>query len=421
MSRLLVVDDEPSLRYSLEKSLHSEALEVVTAATAAEGIEIVRQCPPDAVILDVRLPDMPGLEAFDQIRRMDPRLPVIIITAFTTTETAIEAMKRGAFEYMLKPVDFHQLREMVAKAIELSRLRHVPAVFAEDERSDDENVDRIVGQTSAMQEVYKAIGRVAPLDVPVLILGESGTGKELVARAIYQHSRRSQGPFLAINCAAIPEGILESELFGHEKGAFTGADRRRIGKFEQADKGTLFLDEIADMTPATQPKLLRLLQEQQFERVGGDESIRTDVRVLAATNQDLESKVATGRFRRDLLYRLKVFTIQLPPWRERKEDLPLLISHFLKRLNREFEKRVSKASPEAMRLLESYRWPGNVRELQSAIKYAYVQSAGEVITPDCLPAAVRGETTASRTTSPDAESGHLDVEELVSVLLRQGE
>ena len=225
----------------------------------------------------MRLPDLPGLEAFEEIRRIDPRLPVIIITAFSTAETAIEAMKRGAFEYLLKPVDFHQLRQLVDKAIELSRLRHVPAVFAEDELPDDDRVDRIIGQTPGMQEVYKAIGRVAPLDVPVLMLGESGTGKELVARAIYQHSRRSQGPFLAINCAAMPEGLLESELFGHEKGSFTGADRRRIGNFEQADKGTLFLDEIGDMTLSTQPKLLRLLQEQQFERVGGEETIRTDV------------------------------------------------------------------------------------------------------------------------------------------------
>ncbi len=297
------------------------------------------------MILDVRLPDQPGLEAFEEIRRIDPRLPVIIITAFSTADTAIEATKRGAFEYLLKPVDFHQLRELVNKAIELSRLRHVPAVFAEDEVSDEETVDRIVGHTPEMQDLYKTIGRVAPLDVPVLLEGESGTGKELVARAIYQHSRRSLGPFLAINCAAMPEGLLESELFGHEKGSFTGADRRRIGIFEQADKGTLFLDEIGDMTLATQPKLLRLLQEQQFERVGGEETIRTDVRVIAATNQDLEHKVAAGEFRSDLLYRLKVVTIQLPPLRNRKDDLPLLIAHFLRILNRDLHKRVTSVAP----------------------------------------------------------------------------
>jgi nitrogen regulation protein NR(I) len=420
MSRLLVIDDEPNLRYSLVKSLHSDTLEVETRGTAAEGIEEIRRHPPDAVILDVRLPDMPGLDAFDEIRRIDSRLPVIIITAFSTTETAIEAMKRGAFEYLLKPVDFHQLRELVNKAIELSRLRHVPAVFADDELPDDDRVDRIVGHTPEMQELYKAIGRVAPLDVPVLVQGESGTGKELVARAIYQHSSRSQGPFLAINCAAIPEGLLESELFGHEKGAFTGADRRRIGKFEQADKGTLFLDEIGDMTLATQPKLLRLLQEQQFERVGGEETIRTDVRVIAATNQDLERKAAAGKFRYDLLYRLKVFTIYLPPLRVRKDDLPLLVAHFLKLLNRDLRKRVASIAPEALRVLEAYAWPGNVRELQSAIKHAYVQSAGEVVTVDCLPTHLRDES-AALPEGADPAPGGVQIADMIGELMRRGE
>jgi nitrogen regulation protein NR(I) len=420
MARLLVIDDEPNLRYSLLKSLQSETLEVVTTGTAREGIETVLRQPPDAVILDVRLPDMPGLEAFDEIRRIDPRLPVIIITAFSTTDTAIEAMKRGAFEYLLKPVDFHQLRELVNKAIELSRLRHVPAVFAEDELPDDETVDRIVGHSPEMQELYKAIGRVAPLDVPVLVQGESGTGKELVARAIYQHSPRSQSPFLAINCAAIPEGLLESELFGHEKGAFTGADRRRIGKFEQADKGTLFLDEIGDMTLATQPKLLRLLQEQQFERVGGEETIRTDVRVIAATNQDLERKAAAGQFRYDLLYRLKVFTIYLPPLRTRKNDLPLLVAHFLKVLNRDLRKRVTSIAPEALQLLEAYPWPGNVRELQSAIKHAYVQSSGEVITLDCLPGHLRDES-SDHPNGLESGAGNLQVAQMIEELMRRGE
>jgi two-component system nitrogen regulation response regulator GlnG len=424
MARLLVIDDEPNLQYSLVKSLSSETLEVATAGTARLGIEAVRKQVPDVVILDVRLPDLTGIEAFDEIRRIDPRLPVIIITAFSTADTAIEAMKRGAFEYLLNPVDFHQLRQLVNKAIELSRLRHVPAVFADDELPDDDRVDRIIGHTPEMQELYKAIGRVASLDVPVLLQGESGTGKELVARAIYQHSKRSQGPFLAINCAAMPEGLLESELFGHEKGSFTGADRRRIGIFEQADNGTLFLDEIGDMTLSTQPKLLRLLQEQQFERVGGEETIRTDVRVIAATNQDLERKTAAGDFRSDLLYRLNVFMIYLPPLRTRKDDLPLLIAHFLKILNRDFHKRVSSVAPEALRVLEAYPWPGNVRELQSAIKHAYVQSSGEVISLDCLPAHLRDESrdlSSSPPSGPDSASGELRIAELVGELMRRGE
>ena len=420
IARLLVVDDEPNVQYSLKKSLQSDWLQVVTASTGGEGIDLVRNQHPDAVILDVRLPDMSGLDAFDEIRRIDSRLPVIILTAYGTTETAIEAMKRGAFEYLLKPADFRQLRSLVGKAVEISHLRRVPAVIAEDDPANDDSVDRIIGETPAMREIYKAIGRVAPLDVPVLIQGESGTGKELVARAIYQHSRRAEKPFLAINCAAIPEGILESELFGHEKGAFTGADRRRVGKFEEADQGTLFLDDIGDMALGTQPKLLRLLQEQKFERLGGDETVRTDVRVLAATNQNLEDKAIAGRFREDLLYRLKVFTIRVPPLRERREDLPRFVAHFLKVLCRRLGKRVTSIAPDALRLLEEYAWPGNVRELQSAIRHAYVQSAGEVITADCLPEHLRGDALA-RSPKPESDPQLVELTELVSALLRWGE
>jgi two-component system nitrogen regulation response regulator GlnG len=414
MPSLLVIDDEPSVLYALEKGLRSETLEVITASTAKQGIELVQGRRPDAVILDVRLTDMSGLEAFDQIRRIDARLPVLFITAYARTETAIEAMKRGALEYLLKPVDLHQLREAVDKALEISRLRHVPAVF-EEELQEERTIDRIVGRGPAMQEVYKAIGRVARLDVPVLIVGESGTGKELIARALYQHSSRSQGTFLAINCAAIPETLLESELFGHERGAFTGADRRRIGKFEQADRGTIFLDEIGDMSGVTQPKVLRLLQEQQFERLGGNETIQTDVRVIAASNQDLEDLVATGRLRRDLYYRLKVFTIRLPPLRDRLDDLGLLVDHFIKVLNRELGKDVRSPSTETMSLLAKHPWPGNIRELQSALKYALVQATGEVLTPDNLPESIRTPA------QDETEGGPLEVGRMVDSLLRSGE
>jgi nitrogen regulation protein NR(I) len=417
MPRLLVIDDEPNVLYSLEKSLRSDALEVLTASTARDGIELTRQRRPDAVLLDVRLSDMFGLDAFDRLREIDPRLPIVVITAYATTETAIEAMKRGAFEYLLKPVDYHRLREVVDKALELSRLRHVPAVFEQQEAAEDGSVDRIVGQSPAMQEVYKAIGRVAPLDVTVLILGESGTGKELVARAIYQHSRRGDMPFLAINCAALPESLLESELFGHERGAFTGAERRRIGKFEQAHQGTLFLDEIGDMTLSTQAKMLRVLQEQRFERLGGNETIQTDVRVIAATNQDLESAAASGRFRRDLLYRLNGFMIHLPPLRERREDLPRLVEHFLNIFNRDLDRHVRSVAPEAMRLLEAYPWPGNVRELQSCIRYALVHTTGDVVTPECLPESLRdwGSGTGAALVSGFDLAGH------VQRLLHSGE
>ena len=295
MLRLLVIDDEPNILYSMEKSLRSNALEVSVAPTGAQGVALVEKLRPNVVVLDVRLPDMSGLEAFDQIRQIDPRLPVIVITAFASTEVAIEAMKRGAFEYLLKPVDFHSLREVIDKALELSRFRHVPALF-DEEADPSKEAERIVGRSPAMQELCKMIGRVAPRSETVLITGESGTGKELVARALFHHSGRADKTFLAINCAAIPETLLESELFGHERGAFTGADRRRIGKFEQAHQGTLFLDEIGDMTAATQAKMLRVLQEQHFERVGGDASIQTDVRLLAATNKDLRSRSGFGPF-----------------------------------------------------------------------------------------------------------------------------
>lgn len=412
MPKLLIVDDEPGILYSLKAALETDETSVVTAQTAALGIAAVIKEKPDAVILDIRLPDLSGLDAFDRIREIDSRLPVIIVTAHGSTGTAIEATKRGAFEYLLKPIDLHQLDDVVAKAFELRRMQTTPTAFGE--RTDaDADADQIIGRCPAMQEVYKSIGRVAPEDVTVLLLGESGTGKELVARAIYQHSRRAGKPFLAINCAAIPDALLESELFGHEKGAFTGADRQRVGKFEQAHGGTLFLDEIGDMSPGTQAKVLRVLQDQRFERVGGSETIHTDVRVIAATNQNLPALATTGRFRQDLFYRLNSFTIQLPPLRERAGDVPLLVHYFLSTLNRKLEKSVRGIDPAALAVLESYSWPGNVRELENAIRYAVVQTAGEVLTLDCLPAAVRGGPL------PQAVSG-LDVAALVADLLRVG-
>ncbi len=415
MDRLLIVDDDPQVRLSLESTLASDELEVMLAATAREGLALLESHPPGAVVLDVRLPDMSGLEAFDLIRKIDPRLPVIIITAHATTETAIEAMKRGAFEYLLKPVDLHQLRELLAKAIQVSRMRHVPAVFEESAASDD-SVDRIVGRSPVMQEIYKSIGRVAPLDVNVLILGESGTGKELVARAIYHHSSRRDKPYEVIDCAAVPEALLESELFGHERGAFTSADRRRIGKFEQSSTGTLLLDEIGDLPLPTQAKLLRLLQEQRFNRVGGNETIQTNVRLIAATNQKLDELVATGRFREDLFYRLKVYTIYLPPLRERRDDLPLLVEHLIGRFNREFGKQVRAAHPDALTLLSRHTWPGNVRELQNALKFAMIHASGDMLTPDCLPENLRGG--AMR---PADSATSLDVARLVAELLRTGQ
>jgi len=418
MPTLLLVDDEPNLLYSLKRGLESDDVRVLTAETAEQGIQALQAHGPDVVLLDVRLPDMSGLEAFAAMRRIDPRLTVVLFTAYSTAETAIEAMKLGAYDYLLKPVDLGRLQEVVQRAMEVARMTRVPAMLADED--DQPGADRIIGQSAAMQEVYKAIGRVAPQDVTVLITGESGTGKELVARAVFHHSRRSEGPFLAINCAALPESLLESELFGHERGAFTGADRRRIGKFEQVDRGTIFLDEIGDMSGATQAKVLRLLQDGSLERVGSNDTIRVDVRVIAATNRKLEELVAEGKFREDLFYRLNVFAIDLPPLRRRREDLPPLIDYFVRRFSRELGKRVVSISPEALHALQQHDWPGNVRELQSAVKYALVRAAGEVLTPECLPAGCRGASARGEGAgdlSPETES----VRQFVQSFLGQGE
>jgi two-component system nitrogen regulation response regulator GlnG len=337
------------------------------------------------VVLDVQLPDVNGLEVFRRLHAQDTHTPIIFITGKSTTDTAIEAMKLGAYDYLFKPLELAQLRHVVDRALSLSRMVHVPVEEVSGEPADD-RADALVGRCPAMLEIYKAIGRVAAQDVTVLITGESGTGKELVARAIYQHSRRVGAPFLAINCAAIPEQLLESELFGHEKGAFTGADRRRIGKFEQCSGGTLFLDEVGDMSPLIQSKLLRVLQEQRFERLGGNETIQTDVRVLAATNKDLEAMVAAGTYRQDLYYRLSVFAISLPPLRERDDDLSLLVNHYLRRYNRELGKDVRSVALPALEVLRENPWPGNVRELQSVLKQAMLQATGTVLVPEFLPA-----------------------------------
>ena len=413
-STLLVIDDEPNIAFSLEECLTSTSLRVISATTARAGLEAVRQHRPDVVLLDIRLPDGSGLDVYSQIRAIDARLPVIMNTAYAKTETAIEAMRLGAFDYLVKPVQLAKIKEVLARALEVSRLNRVPAVLPDSEPANEE-ADSIVGASQPMQEVYEAIGRIASQDSAVLILGESGTGKELVARAIYHYSSRRERPFLAINCAALSETLLESELFGHEKGAFTGADQRRIGKFEQVNGGTIFLDEIGDMSPATQAKALRLLQEQQFERLGGNATVKTDVRVIAATNQDLNQRVADGLFRRDLLYRLNGFTIMLPPLRERLDDLPALIEYFCRKFSRELGKQVATVTPEANELLRKHAWPGNVREFQSAMKYAIVHSTGTAITADCLPRDCHHEEKAREEFSPaETQSWQVWLRELLA-------
>jgi DNA-binding NtrC family response regulator len=384
-ARLLFIADDPALMpEQWRQAFPAPAHRVQVAGTGQVGLECVRGDFPDVIVLALDLPGRSGMEVYRQIRRINARIPVVFVTGNRDARAAIEAIKQGAYDYLFKPLDPHQLRRIVGEALEVARRMREPAVVA-DSAPDPDAEGAIVGACPAMREVYKAIGRVAAQDVPVLITGESGTGKELVARAIYQHGTRAKAPFLALNCAAIPENLLESELFGHEKGAFTGADRRRIGKFEQASGGTLFLDEVGDMPLALQAKVLRLLHEQAFERVGGNETIRTDVRLIAATHRDLKTWSAAGKFRPDLYYRLAVFAIQLPPLRERGDDLRLLVRHCLGRLNRELGREVREVAPEVFERLFSYSWPGNIRELESVLKQALLQAKGPALLPAFLP------------------------------------
>jgi two-component system, NtrC family, nitrogen regulation response regulator GlnG len=399
MGHLLVIDDDPFTRACFLSLFAKEEGTVATAETAADGLRRFADQRPDAIVLDIRLPDRSGLELFEQLHELDPSVPVILITGRGTVETAIEAMRLGAYDYIVKPLEAARLRELIESVFETSRLMQVPAKVADAELENEPGF-LLLGKCLEMQQVYKAIGRVASCNLTVLILGESGTGKELVARALYHYSDRANRPFLAINCAAIPETLLESELFGHEKGAFTGADRKRIGKFEQCNGGTLFLDEIGDMTPLTQTKILRVLQDGQFERVGGNETIKADVRVIAATNRDLGKLIAQGRFRQDLYYRLNVYTIHLPPLRERLGDLPLLARHFVRKFSCELGKDVEGITREALELLQRYTWPGNVRELQSVLKQAILQATGPALVPACLPPVLQAKPNDRASTSP---------------------
>jgi two-component system nitrogen regulation response regulator GlnG len=400
MAHLLLIDDDPALvQEQVRLAFPAPGHRVEVRGTGAAGLAHVRAEPPDVVLLDLRLPDQYGLEVYGQLRQIDARIPVIFVTLTKGADAAIEAMKQGAYDYLFKPLDLHQLRRVVGEALEVARRMRQPAVLPQTVAEEDVE-GAVVGTCPAMVEVYKAVGRVAGQHVPVLITGESGTGKELVARAIYQHGPRARAPFLALNCAAIPEPLLESELFGHEKGAFTGADRRRIGKFEQVSGGTLFLDEIGDMPLTLQAKMLRLLQEQSFERVGGNETVQTDVRLIAATHHDLKADAVAGKFRPDLYYRLSVFTIHLPPLREREGDLELLVRHYLRCFSRELGREVLEAAPEALERLRGHAWPGNVRELQSVLKQALLQAHGRVLHASFLPEALGGGAGPARPAAP---------------------
>ena len=412
---LMVVDDEPAIVAMFRHIFLDSEISIVAAETAASALKQIKANRPDAVMLDVVLPDGDGLDVFKSIRKIDAQLPVVIMTSGQDGQTAIEAMQQGAMDYLVKPLDVMSLNKVVRRALEVRRLMVEPISL--EMKKTPVMGSAMIGCSSGMQEVFKAIGRVAAQSISILIRGESGTGKELVARAIFQNGLRKAKPFVAINCAAIPEALLESELFGHEKGSFTGADRKRIGKIEQCDGGTLFLDEIGDMEAPLQSKLLRVLQEKEFERVGGSEAITTDVRILAATHQDIEKMCEEGKFREDLYYRLNGYTINLPSLRERNGDIELLIEYFRQTANKKLGKEIGRIAPEAMSMLKSYHWPGNVRQLESVVHQAVVQSSGTVLLPDFLPPLKNedgkigaGETKAPREKEAQAASVSDDVE-----------
>ena len=377
-TKILLIDDDPGIRDNLRQVLAAEGYEVASEKRGDDGLARASKEVFNVVITDLKLPGLNGLDLVRQLHTAQPRLPIILVTAFGTTQTAIEATKYGAYDYLLKPFEINPLLELIRKAVDSNRLMSEPVSLGASESGRD----ALIGTSQAMQEIYKEIGRVAPKPVNVLIRGETGTGKELIARAVYQHSDRAGAPFVAINCAAIPETLLESELFGHERGAFTGATAQRIGRFEQANRGTIFLDEIGDMTLGTQVKLLRVLQERSLQRLGGKEVIPVDVRVLAATHCDLETAIQQKQFREDLYYRLNVVAIILPALRQRREDIPELVRYFLQKHGPELGNPQPAIHGEAMEWLQSHSWPGNVRELENAVRKALLQAQSYTINRD---------------------------------------
>ncbi|MBN1351973.1 sigma-54-dependent Fis family transcriptional regulator [candidate division KSB1 bacterium] len=390
MYKILVVDDDKNIAKMIEINLRKEkSYEVKTATSGEACLKIVREELPDLVLLDIQMPGIDGIETLKRIKEYEPRISVVMMSAHGTIEKAVKSMKLGAYDFIPKPFANDRLIITVKNSLRTSALQQEVAELR-SELQNKYQFDNIIGQSGVMQEVFKSLKKVIDSNVTVMIQGESGTGKELIARAVHYHSKiRANKNFVAVNCSALPESLLESELFGHEKGAFTGATGRRIGKFEQANNGTIFLDEIALMSPATQAKVLRVLQEREFERVGGNDLVKVDVRFISATNRDLEEMIKKNEFREDLYYRISVFPIKLPPLRDRKEDIPLLAGFFVKKYNKQEGKHLTGIHPDALELLMAYHWPGNVRELENAIERAMVLASTDEITAKDLPAAIR--------------------------------
>ncbi|MBT5478824.1 MAG: sigma-54-dependent Fis family transcriptional regulator [Verrucomicrobia bacterium] len=412
MDKLLVIDDETDVRYAFRRLFDSPDIELRLASSGEEGLRMLKEFHPNLIVMDIRMGGMNGLQTLQAIRQFDTKTPVILMTAYGATQTAIEAMKLGAYDYVLKPFDVPKLQKLIFEALKASRDMSKPVSFETDAETLDDELG-MIGRSEPMQQVFKLIGQLANSDATVLITGESGTGKELVARAIYQNSPRSKQSFLAINCAAIPENLLESELFGHEKGSFTGANQARIGKFEQCHNGTLFLDEIGDMSLPTQTKMLRVLQSGAFEKLGSNKPVEVDVRVIAATNQRLEETVLDKKFREDLFYRLNVVRIQLPALRQRKDDVPLLVHYFLRKFSNLFGIPSKKINKDALEALNHYEWPGNVRELENVIQRAFVVTKSEIILLSDLPnEIISGKQMEARSTVESASSMQAAIPEI---------
>jgi two-component system nitrogen regulation response regulator NtrX len=399
-SRVLVIDDEVAIRDSLRMTLEYEGYEFVGAATGQEGLALVERETPDLVVLDVKMPGMDGLEVLDRLRSMGETVPVLVISGHGTISTAVEAVKKGAFDFIEKPFSSEKVLVSLRNALDSRRLR-------DENRSLKKAIEvrhQMIGESAALKHVMEAVGRAAPTNATVLIHGESGVGKELVARTIHRNSLRGRERFVQVNCAAIPEELIESELFGHEKGSFTGATEKQVGKFEQADRGTIFLDEVGDMSPKTQAKVLRVLQEGEVERLGSARTNKVDVRVIAATNKDLEEEIEKGRFREDLYFRLAVIPIQVPPLKDRPEDIPLLVRHYLDYFARENNLRSKRISQSALEALQRYRWKGNIRELRNTVERLMIMTVGDTIEFSDLPEIVRSSGNA-RSAAPDVEAG----------------
>ncbi|MFZ3063684.1 MAG: sigma-54 dependent transcriptional regulator [Nitrospirota bacterium] len=398
-TKLLIVDDDESHRQMLKAVLSEEGCRITEASGGKEAVALSEKNSFDLVLMDIRMQEMSGIDALKIIKTKRPELPILLMTAYGTVKAAVEALKLGAIDYLTKPLDIQELKIAVKNAVKNVKTEEV----------SDKDFPEIIGRSKKIKEILETVLRISPTDATILISGESGTGKELIANSIHQKSKRHDGPFIKVNCAALTETLLESELFGHEKGAFTGAISKKEGRFELADKGTIFLDEIGDMSPATQAKVLRVLQEREFERVGGTKTLKVDVRVIAATNKELDKEVKAGRFRDDLYYRLNVVTIHMPSLRERNVDIIPLSDHFLRYYKEKNNKAIKGLHPEALSLMQSYNWPGNVRELENAIERAVIMSRGEYIAPSDLPIAIQS------TEKAEAGASIKDVERILIV------